>query len=96
MKGGRQEGKVSGQVKNKLSKIHCSASKQKLVEFKLTELRSISFHLVIYYSKENEKAVSGKGLNITLKQKQSGKNMLYESSKFLRQINSNHQTHEKV
>lgn len=48
MKGGRQEGKVSGQVKNKLSKIHCSASKQKLVEFKLTELRSISFHLVIY------------------------------------------------
>lgn len=56
-------------MKNKLSKIHCSTSKQKLGKFKLKELSFIPFSLVIYYSEENGKAVSSGGLNITLKQK---------------------------
>lgn len=68
-KGGGRRGKLTGQMKNKLSKIHCSASKQKLGKFKLKELSFIPFSLVIYYSEENEKAVSSGGLNITLKQK---------------------------
>jgi len=76
-------------MKNKLSKIHCSTSKQKLSKFKLKELSSISFCLVIYYSEENEKTVSSSGLNITLKQKWRGKNIRYKFSKFLGQINSN-------
>lgn len=67
-KEGGRRGKVSGQMKNKLSKIHCSTSKQKLSEFKLQDLSSISFSLVIYYREENEKAASSSGLNITLKQ----------------------------
>lgn len=63
-----RRGKVSGQMKNKLSKIHCSTSKQKLGEFKLQDLSSISFSLVIYYRGENEEPASDSGLNITLKQ----------------------------
>lgn len=67
-KGGGRRDKVSGQMKNKLSKICCSTSKQKLSKFKLQDLSSISFSLVIYYREENEKPVLNSGLNITLKQ----------------------------
>lgn len=67
-KEGGRRGKVSGQMKNKLSKIHCSISKQKPSEFKLQDLSSISFSLVIYYREENEKPASNSGLNIILKQ----------------------------
>lgn len=58
-KGGGRRGKVSGQMENKLSKIRCSTSKQKQGEFKLKELSSISFSLVIYCSEEKKESCFG-------------------------------------